>query len=66
MAGGIFFVPDQKPQSLLFYDCATESIRGLGDLGKGVGAGFAFSPDRKSLLVAPVEFRNGDLFLVSR
>jgi len=63
---GIYFVPDSAPHTLHFYDFATEQNRVLGDLAKDIGMGFSFSPDRKSLLVAPTEFRNGDLFLASR
>jgi hypothetical protein len=62
VSGGIYFVPESAPQTLSFYDFSTERIRVLGDLARVVGMGFAFSPDRRSLLVAPTEFRNGDLF----
>lgn len=66
VSDGIYFTPDSAPQTLYFYDFASEQTRPLGDLAKGIGMGFSFAPDRKSLLVAPAEFRNGELFLALR
>jgi len=66
VSDGIYFAPDSPPRTLSFYDFATRHIRTLGNLVQDLGMGFAFSPDRKSLLVAPAEFRGGELFVLSR
>jgi len=59
---GIYYVPASR--QIWFYSFADKQPRHVFDLNKDLGSGFAISPDRKWLLFAPGEVRQGDLYLV--
>jgi Tol biopolymer transport system component len=59
---GIYYAPSND--QIWFYSFAAKRSHRLFDLDSGLGSGFAISPDRKWLLLAPAKARNGDLFIV--
>jgi hypothetical protein len=44
--GGIYFIPDNEPESLFYFDFASTKAKRVARLGEHVGMGLSVSPDR--------------------
>jgi Tol biopolymer transport system component len=59
---GIYYAPTSR--QIWFYSFVDKKPRHVFDVDKDLGSGFAISPDRRWLLFAPAEARQGDLYLI--
>jgi Tol biopolymer transport system component/DNA-binding winged helix-turn-helix (wHTH) protein len=61
---GIYFVPDDAPRSLRYFDFSTRQIRPIFELEKDFESGLSISPDGRWALYSQVNDVNGDIMLV--
>jgi Tol biopolymer transport system component/DNA-binding winged helix-turn-helix (wHTH) protein len=61
---GIYFVPDDAPRSLRFYDFASKQIRPIFEADKDFDSGPSVSPDGRWILYSLVGDVNSDIMLV--
>jgi hypothetical protein len=61
---GIYFVPDDAPRSLRFYDFASKQIRPIFEADKDFESGPSVSPDGRWILYSLVGDVNSDIMLV--
>ena len=61
---GIYFVPDDAPRSLRYFDFSTRQIRPIFELDKDFESGLSISPDGRWILYSQVNDVNGDIMLV--
>jgi Tol biopolymer transport system component/DNA-binding winged helix-turn-helix (wHTH) protein len=67
---GVYFIPTLSPQAtfrsftLQFLEFATRRVRLIAGADMWPGIGFAISPDRRELLIAPAELEGANLALV--
>jgi Tol biopolymer transport system component/DNA-binding winged helix-turn-helix (wHTH) protein len=64
VSGGIYFVPSDKPKSLLFYDFSTKKTRQVFSIEKNFAAGLSISPDGRYLLFSQIDEENSNIMLV--
>jgi Tol biopolymer transport system component len=62
--GGIYFVPDEAPRSLRYFDFATSQIRPVFEANKDFGDGLSVSPDGRWILYSQASDANSDIMLV--
>jgi Tol biopolymer transport system component len=62
--GGIYFVPEEAPQSLRYFDFATKKIRQIFEVPKNFGTGLSVSPGGDSILYSQADEDNTDIMLV--
>ena len=63
-SGGIYFVSDEAPRSLLYFDFTTKQIRTIFEVGTDFSAGLSVSPDGRWILYSQTGEPNGDIMLV--
>jgi hypothetical protein len=66
-ADGVFYSPAAQkgmPARLRFYRFADRSSSDLMSVNGGLGSGLSVSPDRKWVLFAPAQIRQGDIYFV--
>jgi len=63
-AGGIYFVPDDAPRSLRYFDFATRQIHPVFEVDKDFVRGLSLSPDGRWLLYSQIGDANGDIMLI--
>jgi Tol biopolymer transport system component len=61
---GIYFVPDDAPRSLRYFDFSTRQVRPIFELDKDFDSGLSISPDGRWVLYSQVNDVNGDIMLV--
>jgi hypothetical protein len=61
---GIYFVPDDAPRSLRYFDFSTRQIRPIFELDKDFESGLSISPDGRWVLYSQVNDVNGDIMFV--
>ena len=61
---GIYFVPDDAPRSLRYFDFATRQIRPIFEVDKDFDSGLSISADGRWILYSQVNDVNGDIMLV--
>ncbi len=64
VSGGIYFVPIDKPKSLLFYDFSTKKTRQVFSIEKNFASGLSISPDGRYLLFSQIDEENSNIMLV--
>jgi Tol biopolymer transport system component/DNA-binding winged helix-turn-helix (wHTH) protein len=62
---GIYFSPQDNPQSICFYDFATRHIREIFRADKDLAEGLSVSPDRRYMLFSQIDESNSDIMLVN-
>jgi Tol biopolymer transport system component/tRNA A-37 threonylcarbamoyl transferase component Bud32 len=62
--GGIYFVPDEAPRSVRYFDFASKQIRPVFEVDKGLGGGLSVSPDGRWILYTQDRSVTGDIMLV--
>ena len=63
---GIYFVPQDSPRSICFFDFATRHTREIFKADKDLGNGISVSPDGRYMLYSQVDESNADIMLVSK
>ena len=61
---GIYFVPDDAPRSLRYFDFSTRQIRPIFELDKDFESGLSISPDGRWVLYSQGNDVNGDIMVV--
>jgi hypothetical protein len=61
---GIYFVPDEAPRSLRYFDFASSQIRPIFEVDKDFDDGLSVSPDGRWILYSLVGDVNSDIMLV--
>ena len=61
---GIYFVPDDAPRSLRYFDFATKTIRTIFEVDTDFGPGLSVSPDDRWMLYTQASDATGDIMLV--
>ena len=61
---GIYFVPDEAPRSLRYFDFATRQVRPIFEVDKDFSSGLSVSPDGRWLIYSQAGDANGDIMLV--
>jgi serine/threonine protein kinase len=61
---GIYFVPDDAPRSLRYFDFNTKQTRSVFELDKDFGGGLSVSPDGRWILYSQVGDESSDIVLV--
>ena len=61
---GIYFVPDDAPRSLRYFDFSTRQIRPIFELDKDFDSGLSISPDGRWVIYSQVDDVSGDIMLV--
>jgi Tol biopolymer transport system component len=62
--GGIYFVSDETPRSLRYFDFASKQLRTIFDLDKYFGSGLSVSPDGRWVIYSQISDINSDIMLV--
>lgn len=63
-SSGIYFVSDEAPRSLRYFDFATRQIRKIFEVDTDFSAGLSVSPDGRWILYSQARDANGDIMLV--
>jgi Tol biopolymer transport system component/DNA-binding winged helix-turn-helix (wHTH) protein len=63
-AGGIYFVPDEAPRSVRYFDFASKQIRPIFEVDRDFCNGLSVSPDGRWIMYSQVGDVNSDLMLV--
>jgi Tol biopolymer transport system component len=61
---GIYFVPDEAPRSLLYFDFASKQVRPIFEADKDFDSGLSVSPDSRWILYSQTGDTSGDIMLV--
>ena len=61
---GIYFVPDEAPRSLRYFDFATRQVRPIFEMDKDFNSGLSVSPDGRWILYSQSGDVNSDIMLV--
>jgi hypothetical protein len=61
---GIYFVPDEAPRSLRYFDFATRQIRPISEVDKDFGSGLSVSPDGRWMIYSQAGDVSSDIMLV--
>jgi len=61
---GIYFVPDEAPRSLRYFDFATGQVRAIFETDKDFSGGLAVSPDGRWIVYSLLGDENSDIMLV--
>jgi hypothetical protein len=61
---GIYFVPDESPGSLRFFDFVTRQIRPIFEVDKDFSDGLSVSPDGRWIIYSQRGEESGDIMLV--
>jgi len=61
---GIYFVPDEAPRSLRYFDFATRQVRPIFEVDKDFSSGLSVSPDGRWILYSQEGDVNSDIMLV--
>ncbi|WP_433975963.1 protein kinase domain-containing protein [Tunturiibacter lichenicola] len=61
---GIYFVSDEAPRSLRYFDFATKNIRTIFEVDTDFGPGLSVSPDGRWILYTQASDATGDIMLV--
>ena len=61
---GIYFVPDEAPRSLRYFDFATRHVRPIFEADKDFSSGLSVSPDGRWIIYSQGSDVNGDIMLV--
>jgi Tol biopolymer transport system component/DNA-binding winged helix-turn-helix (wHTH) protein len=61
---GIYFVPDEAPRSLRYFDFATRQVRLIFEADKDFSSGLSVSPDGRWIIYSQESDVNGDIMLV--
>ena len=62
--GGIYFVPDEAPRSLRYFDFATRQVRPIFELDKEFYSGPSVSPDGRWIIYSQIGDVNSDIMIV--
>jgi Tol biopolymer transport system component len=62
--GGIYFVPEDSPRSIRYFDFNTKQVRQIFDVEKDFDSGLSVSPDGRWILYSQVDAHGGDIMLV--
>jgi Tol biopolymer transport system component len=62
--GGIYFVPDDSPRSLRFFDFESKKTHTIFEVDKDFGSGLSVSSDGRWIIYSQVGDMNGDIMLV--
>ena len=62
--GGIYFVPDDMPRSLRYFDFASQKTHTIFDVDKDFGSGLSVSPDGRWIIYSQLGDVNKDIMLV--
>jgi hypothetical protein len=63
-AGGIYFVPEEAPKSVRYFDFASKQIRPILEVDKDFDQGLSVSPDGRWIIYSQVGDVNSDIMLV--
>jgi Tol biopolymer transport system component len=63
---GVFFVPDEAPKSVRFFDFASKQIRPIFEADKDFGSGLSISPDGRWILYSQGGDKNSDIMIVDQ
>ena len=61
---GIYFVPDEAPRSLRYFDFATGQVRPIFEVDKDFGSGLSVSPDGRWIIYSLLGDENSDIMIV--
>jgi Tol biopolymer transport system component/DNA-binding winged helix-turn-helix (wHTH) protein len=61
---GIYFVPDEAPRSLRYFDFATGQVRPIFEVDKDFDSGLSVSPDGRWIIYSLLGDENSDIMLV--
>ena len=61
---GIYFVPDEAPRSLRYFDFATRQVRPIFEVDESFESGLSISPDGRWILYSQEGEMSGDIMLV--
>jgi len=61
---GIYFVPDEAPISVQFFDFASKQIRPIFEVDRGFGTGLSISSDGRWIIYSQDRSITGDIMLV--
>jgi Tol biopolymer transport system component len=61
---GIYFVPDEAPRSLRYFDSATRQVRPIFELDRDFYDGLSVSPDGRWIIYSQVGDENSDIMIV--
>jgi Tol biopolymer transport system component len=61
---GIYFVPDEAPRSLRYFDFATRQVRPIFELDRDFYSGLSVSPDGRWITYSQVGDQNSDIMIV--
>jgi Tol biopolymer transport system component/DNA-binding winged helix-turn-helix (wHTH) protein len=62
--GGLYFVPNEAPRSVLYYDFAAKQIRKIFEGDRDLGSSISVSPDGRWILYSQAGDASGDIMLV--
>jgi Tol biopolymer transport system component/DNA-binding winged helix-turn-helix (wHTH) protein len=63
---GIYFVPDEAPRSLRYFDFATGQVRPIFEVDKDFSSGLSVSPDGRWIIYSLFGDENSDIIIVDR
>ena len=63
---GVYFVPDEAPRSLRYFDFATRHVRPIFEVDKDFESGLSVSPDGRWMIYSQDGDVSGDIMLVDR
>ena len=62
--GGMYFVPEDTPKSLRYFDFASKQTQTIFEVDKGFGSGLSVSPDGRWIIYSQLRDENKDIILV--
>jgi hypothetical protein len=62
---GIYFVPQDSPRSICFFDFATGHTREIFKADKDLGDGMSISPDGRYMLYSQIDEGNANIMIVN-
>ena len=63
---GVYFVPDEAPKSVRYFDFASKQIRPIFEADKDFGSGLSISPDGRWILYSQDGDKNSDIMIVDQ
>jgi Tol biopolymer transport system component len=64
--GGIYFVPNEAPRTMRYFDLATRKISDVFTLDKDFDDGISVSPDGRYILYSQVDEVNADIMVMDK
>jgi hypothetical protein len=64
--GGIYFVPNDAPRTMQYFDLASRKVKDVFKLEKDFDDGISVSPDGQYILYAQADEQNDEIMLMDR